>query len=357
MRTQAKWLVAVAVLTALTFGAGPAQAGLNFFDSFNDAALSIDGLGQSGTGGTISTNVPAGSTVLAAYMYVTTTWNFGPFTDVTLTQGANSVVLPAAGGTLLSNANDAQVRRYDVTTFVTNNIVTGALNQDWVVDEAVSSSSDGTVLVVVYSHASTAGATAIIMDGELALNGDTTTLGFAPYVSGPVIMSLASEFSAGGSQFTIVDVTTSSNNVARRLTGCAGASDDGVVANGALLTVGGIGDSTANPSPTCTTADDDELYDLAQGNSADADPFISVGDTSLTLTTNNPSFDDNVFFLGLTAGFRVTDVDDISTDAPTDDAPSDDTPSDDGPRVPAPAPLLLLGLGLLGAGIASRIRR
>ena len=289
-------------------------------------------------------------------MYVTTTWNFGPFTDVTLRQGANSVVLPAAGGTLLSNANDSSARRHDVTAFVSRQHRPAGL-QDWTVDEASSFNSDGTVLVVVYSHASTAGATAIIMDGELALNGDTTTLGFAPYVSGPVIMSLASEFSAGGSQFTIVDVTTSSNNVARRLTGCAGASDDGVVANGALLTVGGIGDSTANPAPACNTSEDDELYDLAQGNSADADPFISVGDTSLTLATSNPSNDDNVFFLGLTAGFRVTDVDDISTDAPTDDAPSDDTPSDDGPRVPAPAPLLLLGLGLLGAGIASRIRR
>ena len=126
------------------------------------------------------------------------------------------------------------------------------------------------------------------------------------------------------------------------------------------MTVGGIGDSTANPNPAAPgpgSLVDDELYDLAQGNSANADPFLAVGDTSVTLDTSNPSFDDNVFFLGLTAGFRVTDVDDISTDVPTDDTPSDDTPSDDGPRVPAPAPLLLLGLGLLGAGIASRIRR
>jgi hypothetical protein len=332
--------------------AGQAQAGLNFFNAFADAALSVDGLGQSGTGGQIQTSIPNGATVVAAYMYVTTTWNFGPFTDVTLVQGANSVLLPAGGGTLLSNANDSSVRRHDVTTFVSNNIVGGL--QNWVVNEASSFNSDGTVLVVAYRHASTTGATAIIMDGELALGGDTTTLGFAPYAGGPVIMSLASEFSAGGSQFTNIDVTTSSNSTPRRLTGCAGGSDDGVVANGALLTVGGIGDNASNPAPGCNTSQDDELYDLAQGNSADSDPFINNGDTSLTFLTNNPSFDDNVFFIGITAGFRITDVDDISTDVPSDDAPTDDGPPPTG--VPAPAPLALLGLGLLAAGIA-RIRR
>ena len=52
----------------------------------------------------------------------------------------------------------------------------------------------------------------------------------------------------------------------RRLTTSAGGQDDGASANGALITVGGIGDSTANPSdpdalPT-SARDDDERYDL-----------------------------------------------------------------------------------------------
>ncbi len=358
MRTWMKHLGVAALAISLVAGswAGQAQAGLSFLEAHADAAMSIDGLGQSGTGGQIQTNVPAGSTVLRAYMYVTPVFS-NTFTQVTLSQGANSAVLAAAGGTLLDNANPSAARRHDVTTFVSNNIAAGL--QNWTVDEQSSGFSDGSVLVVVYRHASTVGATAIIMDGELALSGDTTTLGFAAYAGGAVVMSLASEFSFQPSgQVTLIDVTTSSNAVARRLSGCAGGQDDGAGANGALITVGGIGDSSANPNPACTGSQgplvDDELYDLAQGNSADADPFISLGDTSLTLITSNPSNDDNVFFIGITAGFRITDVDDISTDVPTDDAPSDDTPSDDTPSVPAPATLLLLGIGLLGASIARR---
>ena len=349
--------VAVAAMLAVgllsSSWVGQAQAGLNFFTSFNDAALSIDGLGQTGTGGQIQTSVPSGATVLAAYMYVTTVFSFsgGTFTDVTLRQGGNSVLLPAAGGTLLDHANPSFVRRHDVTTFVNNNIASGL--QNWVVDEANSSLSNGTVLVVAYRHSTTTGATAIIMDGELALNGDSTTLGFAPYMSGAVIMSLASEHSAGGGQFTTVDVTTSSNSTPRRLSGCAGGFEDGQLANGALITVGGIGDTTANPG-TAPCADD-ELYDLSEGNPDNPDAFIAAGDTSLTFLTRNPSNDDNVFFIGINAGFRVTDVDDISTDAPTDDTPSDDGPPPSG--VPAPAPLMLLGLGLLAAGISRRFRR
>lgn len=347
---------AVLMIGLLCFSwAGQAQAGLSFLEAHADAAMSIDGLGQTGTGGQIQTNVPAGATILRAYMYVTPVFSTF-FTDVTLIQGANSVLLPAGGGTLLDNANPSAARRHDVTTFVSNNIAGGL--QNWTVNEAVSTQSDGSVLVVVYRHASTTGATAIIMDGELALSGDTTTLGFAPYASGAVVMSLASEFSFQPTgQVTLIDVTTSSNAVPRRLSGCAGGQDDGAGADGALMTVGGIGDNTSNPDPACTGAQgpfvDDELYNLAQGNSADSDPFISVGDTSLTLITSNPSNDDNVFFLGITAGFRITDVDDISTDVPTDDAPTDDGPS----PVPAPAPLVLLGLGLLAAGISRRIRR
>jgi hypothetical protein len=164
-------------------------------------------------------------------------------------------------------------------------------------------------------------------------------------------MSLASSFSYNGNsttnttgQVTTVDVVTSSTG-SRRLTGCAGGNDDGnfVAANGSLMTVGGIGDSTGNPDPACAGgAGDDELYNLALGNSADPTPFLQTGDTSITFNTSNPTNDDNVFFLGFTTSFTVSQVNDEDID-------------DDG-TVPEPGVLALLGLGLLGL-CGTRMRR
>jgi hypothetical protein len=64
------------------------------------------------------------------------------------------------------------------------------------------------------------------------------------------------------------------------------------------LTMGGIGDSDANPpDPTATDITcgppaaplcDDELYDLL--------PFVATGDTGIDVATLNPSNDDNIFF-------------------------------------------------------------
>ena len=80
-----------------------------------------------------------------------------------------------------------------------------------------------------------------------------------------------------------------------RLTSCAGNYDDGFGNNGALITVGGVGDDTANPADPLQQpgdgqeerVDDDELYDIAS--------FTDQGDTELTITTSNPSQDDNLF--------------------------------------------------------------
>ena len=80
------------------------------------------------------------------------------------------------------------------------------------------------------------------------------------------------------------------------MTTWAGGNDDGADANGALITVGGVGDSTANPpdpllKPVFDRRYDDELYSLL--------PFVANGDTQITVHTQNPSSDDNVFFAAL----------------------------------------------------------
>jgi hypothetical protein len=80
-----------------------------------------------------------------------------------------------------------------------------------------------------------------------------------------------------------------------RLSSCAGNFDDGQGANGALITVGGVGDAIDNPSsPTQKPGDgaaqrttDDELYDLK--------PFLRNGARQLQIKTANESMDDLVF--------------------------------------------------------------
>ena len=94
--------------------------------------------------------------------------------------------------------------------------------------------------------------------------------------------------------FSLVDIN------GQRLTSCAGNLDDAPVtepvANGALLTIGGLDDTNANPADSFQRAadgtlpriEDDELYDLI--------PFVSTGDPAIVVDTLNPSDDDNIFF-------------------------------------------------------------
>lgn len=373
MRQTMKYLASAGFALVLLAApwAGQAWATLTLFQSFQNAALSIDGGTDPTTNGPASalqSNVPNGSTVAAAFLYVADVFGSNPSASGSVTLAGNVLNL-STFTKLAPNTNPANTYRLDVTSIMRPIIEgTGGL-QTHTYTESNPGIFDGAVLVVAYRNASTVGGTAIILDGELAQAGDSTDLIFAsPYAGGSVFMSLADSFSCCDStsgtnptplgQVSTVDIVTSSH-ASRRLTQCAGGNDDGGFNgsgfNSILMTAGGIGDNPANPLPNCTGgAGDDELYDLSQGNATDSSPFLALGDTSITFNTRNPSFDDNIFALFITSAIQVGSVDD--TTIPTDDAPpTDDTPPP--PGVPAPATLLLLGVGLLGTAIASRKRR
>jgi hypothetical protein len=297
-------LLPLGITVGLCLNITPASASLMARNVISNAALSIDGFGSLSNNGIIQANIPAGSTIQRAYLYAASVWNMSPVYGVTF--HGNELSLNSA--TILSpNQNPATTARWDVTNIIASSF-TGGL-QDFSIVE--NGQNDGAVLVVAYSNSSTQGLTSVILDGELSTGGDTVQFDFdSPYTGGDFLLSLASSYSSQPSeQYTKIDVTTNSTNN-RRLTTSAGGQDDGEWGNGALMTVGGIGDDPTNVDPFASSFDgpriDDEYYNLALGNSASAAPFISPGDTFLRLTTQNPSNNDNVFGMFITSKFKST---------------------------------------------------
>ncbi len=202
-------------------------------------------------------------------------------------------------------------RGVDVTSIV-KPVVDGAApgNVSFTVVEPNNAGSiDGEILAVILNDPTLPADNTVSFEfGALNTAGDTFSIGLAnPAKAGDQFtMSLGDSFSYQGppatGQISQIDVNGS------RLTTSAGGNDDisGSLAPGTLITVGGIGDSTANPpNPNATDSTcgapgpprcDDELYDLR--------PFIQNGDTSISVNTVNPSNDDNIFFVG----FQITGV-------------------------------------------------
>lgn len=294
-------LLPLGITVGLCLNIAPASATLLVRNVILDAALSIDGFGSLSNNGVIQADIPAGSTIQRAYLYAASVWDSSPVYDVIF----HGTTLPVSSATILSpNSNPATTARWDVTSIIASSF-TGGLQNFNIVENG---DNDGEVLVVAYSNPSTQGFTSVILDGELSTTGDTVQFNFAsPYTGGDFLVSLASSYSRQPSgQFTQIDVTTNST-INRRLTTSAGGADDRTTGelsdNGNLITVGGIGDNPANVAPTTEPMDtnpDDEYYNLALGNSANPAPFISLGDTFLRLTTQNPTDDDNVFGMFIT---------------------------------------------------------
>ncbi|MDQ1456731.1 MAG: hypothetical protein QOH28_2351 [Actinomycetota bacterium] len=206
-------------------------------------------------------------------------------------------------------------RGADVTSIV-KPVVDGAASGDvafTVAEPTNTTNIDGEILAVILNDPTLpTDNTVSFQFGTLNTAGDTFSIGLAnPAKAGDQFtMSLGDSFSyQGGGQSSQIDVNGS------RLTSSAGGNDDssckvagdfGNCGNGALITVGGIGDSTANPpDPNATDINcgppgpprcDDELYNLR--------PFVNNGDTSISVNTVNPSNNDNIFFVG----FQVTGV-------------------------------------------------
>jgi hypothetical protein len=349
-----------------------ASATLTTFQAFSgDVGLSVDAGGsiQSSLPNGLTAEVPAGSQIIAAYLYTSTYGTVGA--------SAGSPTDPAyAGGTFNGNtvsytalppnadSSGLQAGRTDVTSIVQAEVnPLGAASTGGVynfsVTESNTSNQDGEVLITVYSNPSIPTSSVGILDGSSASGGDTSSINFASNPAGStVLMSIGDGFSYdldGGGQSSTIDVDGS------LLTSAAGNCDesqDGGTPpnatscfNGDLITAGVVGlnadgsINTAYSNPFTSIGDTDtstdhELYNIS--------PLIdpSAGDT-ITLNTANSSFDDNIF----EETFDASGLAGFNAPPPPPTGPT-------GPAAPTPEPgtlsLVATGIGSITAMIRRR---
>jgi hypothetical protein len=260
-------------------------------------SLSVDAIGTNADSGLVQVNKPVGGTVRAAYL-------------ISASTGFNSYQIP--NGTVTINGTGvnwdqvilSSINSYnhlsDVTAIVKPIVDAAAAGSiDLTIGEdGVSAAIDGEILAVVFDDPSLAETrTAVIFFGAQNIAGDD----FAITLADPAkpadpnyILDLSLGISYGYQEFGGAQVSLITVNDTL-MTSSAGGEDDGDHANGALITVGGIGDSDANPAdPTSGPVGplywryDDELYSLK--------PFVKAGDQLINVHTINPSNDDNILF-------------------------------------------------------------
>lgn len=269
---------------------------------------SIDGLGINGDrDGQIQVEKAAGDDIVAAFLMAATEDVSAAPTDLTLNgqtvEFTHSATETASGFNFTNYFADVSALIGDDVA----NAEAGIL--DFAVNEGVSNATiEGTALVVIFANDDAPSASFVLNFGTANPLGDTFSLNYdaltAPQTDN-LVMSIGSAYSYGSSQGSTMSVN--GNDVADK----AGHFDDcedfvsgeeiednWTCNDGALITVGGIGDSIANPTlgGDWASTSDDELYSLS--------PFVTVGDTAVTVTTLNASVDDNIFF----AGFYLEDI-------------------------------------------------
>ena len=351
--------VVVIMLGAMLCGNRKVLASLTPVDIFNgNVGLSLDAVGSNSSPvGNIQAEIPVGSTILKAYLYSAGT-PFPFFADSPRTTGDyNSAGINLSGNAItnfdtlvgasaLPNRADIGnwfTGRADVTTVIQSLVAADSLNptHSWEYGEGgpFTSVIDGGLLAIVFEEPGLPESSVVLLDGGQNTGGETTTVNFANPLTDPNDPEFFSDMSLGisfgfnrdGDQFSTVDIN------GERLTSSAGHFDDGQGADGALITVGGIGDTNANPGDPLSNAfgQDDELYNL--------NPFLNEGDTSFDIFSENPSDDDNIFFMGLHVSAEIGSVDPGPGPGPD--------------PIPEPSTLSLLGLGVIALGVIARGQR
>jgi hypothetical protein len=341
-----KSLLLAATIAASTGGIGTASASLSLFQSVTGvgADATTDGCGSTTASCTLQSNVPTDATIVGAYLYSSTFSSTTNPNGVTLQTGASAAVTPTFTALGVNNSSSIlQAWRADVTSYVQANMALGGATLT-ANEGANSSAIDGEALVVTYTEPSKlTTSTVLILDGFSQSGGDTATVSFSPLATGfKALMQIGDGFSFDGTSPSSPTASNQASTITVNgtlLTGFAGHCDDAQdtsCANGNLITVGGhnAGSKTdpLTPFPGPTIAQDHESYDLSN--------ILQVGDTSATLSTVNPSGDDNIFL----EVFELSGTATIVTNCSTSTA------------CPEPTSMALFGVGMLGIGMIRRRR-
>jgi len=325
-------LIAAGALCALS---GAASAQLTTAGTWTGhVGLSVDGVGSNNPAvGDVQAVVPIGATILKAYLYSAGMSQRQSRSSPTSLADYNTsgITLNGTSINFFDTLVGATSPRADVGRWFTGRADVTALVQSWTTGAATTNFSwavqegrlndtiDGEVLAIVYSDPSKPLGSVALLNGGQNTGGETSNVNFGSPISDPNAASFVAELGLGIS-FSCCNQKSTVKINGSLLTSNAGNLDDGAsTTNGSLITVGGLGDTPSNGQ---SYANDHELYDLK--------PFLSTGDTSFSIFTQNPTNDDNIFFASL---YITADIKDVT------------------PNVPEPETyaLMLAGLGVVAA--------
>ncbi len=270
------------------------------FAATGPLSVSVNGIGTELSFGTIEVDKPARGVVRKVFLAAAASGNFShQITDGEIRIDGHHV----AWDRTVPNAVGSWNAVADVTRLIKGEIDAAPAGRVPVdVWEDQSDLIDGVILAVVFDDPDA------YPDNDVALYFGAQSArqdSFKINLSSPVPADLASmryelgvgitfslQSSGGTDQYTIIQVN------GERLTTSAGGPDDGSPASGGLLSIGGIDDSPANPVdayavPT-NMASDDEYYDLR--------PFVSPGDSRISINTATQSNEENLFFASFIGG-------------------------------------------------------